>query len=69
MNDFIKSGVTQHIKKGIIFNDVTGSRWGFKYFESLGISVNSDLVNKFDNKHIWGVLFKNGFFSSSSRST
>lgn len=62
MNDFIKSGVTQHIKKGIIFNDVTGSRWGFKYFESLCISVNSDLVNKFDNKHFEVCYSKMDFF-------
>lgn len=62
MNDFIKSGVTQHIQKRIISKDVTGSRWDFKYFESLCISVNSDLVNKSDNKHFEVCCSKIEFF-------
>ena len=48
-NDFIKSGIAKDIRKGNIFNGMTGSSWRFKRFDRLCISVNSDEVRQICN--------------------
>ena len=45
-NDFIKFGIVNDRKKGLIFNGMTGSRWRFKRFDRLCICVNSDEIRQ-----------------------
>ena len=47
-NDFIKSGITNGIRKRIVFNVMTGSSWICKRFDRLCISVNSDEIMDHD---------------------